>query len=107
MKITSQRTKNKEHLMKCYFFVCFIGMWLITFQFGISLIVEIHNLQLVAKILPNITVFPYNSSKTTLFFTKRKEILDILDKLKISFPSTQVEQQKCNLQRRSVMGPTE
>ncbi|KAL7041056.1 hypothetical protein ACKWTF_000603 [Chironomus riparius] len=98
IKITSQRTKVIEKLMKLYLFTCFIGMWLIVIQFGIRLIIDIDNLHVVVRVLPHITVFPYNFSKGILFFTKRKEILDVLEKLKKLFPKTQIDQEKCNLQ---------
>ncbi|KAL7041059.1 hypothetical protein ACKWTF_000606 [Chironomus riparius] len=100
IEITSLRTKIIEKLMKYYFFACIIGIWLTIIQFGIRLIIDINNLDVVVRILPNITIFPYNCSKGILFFTKRKNILDILEKLRNSFPTTRVEQQKCNLQGR-------
>jgi len=100
LEITSRRTKIKEILMNLYFFVCYIGMWLTVVQFGIRLVIDINNLDVVVRILPNITVFPYNCFKGILFLTKRKKILSILEKLRISFPTTQVEQEKCNMAGR-------
>jgi len=100
LETTSRLEKIIEILMKLYFFVCFIGMCLVVIQFGVRLVIDINNLYVVARVLPNITVFPYNCYKGILFLTKRKKILSILEKLRISFPTTQVEQQKCNLQIR-------
>ena len=97
-EITSRRTKVIEKLMKWYFFACFIGIWLMIIQFVIRLVIDINNFHVVVRVLPNITIFPYNCYKGILFMTKRKKILNILDKLRISFPSTQIEQEKCNLQ---------
>ena len=99
-EITSRRTKVIEKLMKWYFFACFIGIWLMIIQFVIRLVIDINNFHVVVRVLPNITIFPYNCYKGILFMTKRKKILNILDKLRISFPSTQIEQEKCNLQSR-------
>jgi len=100
LEITSRRTKIKEILMKWYFFACYIGMWITITMFAIRLVIDIKNLHVVVRILPHVTLFPYNVFKASLFFTKRKSILNILEKLRISFPSTQAEQEKCNLQSR-------
>jgi len=100
LEITSRWTKVIEKLMKWYFFACYIGMWLVIIQYGVRLVIDINNAYVVARILPNITVFPYNCYKGIMFVTKRRKILNILEKLRISFPSTQAEQEKCNLQIR-------
>jgi len=100
LESTSRRTKIKEILMKWYFFACYIGMWLTVIQFGVRLVIDINNVHVVVRVLPNTVIVPYNCYKVILFLTKRKKILNILEKLRISFPTTHAEQENYNLQNR-------
>lgn len=101
MKITSFRTKILDKLMKYYFFACIFGLILLILQFVVQLWIDIRNVQVIVRILPNIVLFPYNCCKGILFFVKRKKILELWDKLKISFPTTKADQQTCQLEAHS------
>lgn len=98
LKITSVRTKILDKLMKYYFFSCMFALMFLIFQFIIQLWIDIRKVQVIVRILPNIVLFPYNCSKGILFFVKRKRILELWNKLKISFPATKIDQQNCDLE---------
>ncbi|KAL7036895.1 hypothetical protein ACKWTF_008984 [Chironomus riparius] len=86
-----------QKLMKIYFYICILGFMILSFQFGIHILKNITKFQTVVLTLPYLIIFPYNCAKSILFFTKRKKILQILEKLKISFPTTKADQLSCDL----------
>lgn len=95
MKITSAQSKIKDLLMKYYFFACIFGFFLLIFQFAI--LIDVTNVLVVVRTLPNVVLYPYNCCKGLLFFIVRKRILQLWDKLKLSFPTTQIDQQNFKL----------
>ena len=98
LEIKSIRDKIIDKLMRWYFHTCLIGFVLLIIQFSVQLVIDIEKFDVVVNILPNIILFPYNCSKGLFFFIHRKRILKIIEKLRVSFPSTQADQQSSNLE---------
>ena len=86
-----------QKLMRFYFYSCILGFTIMSFQFGMQIINNTGNLQIVILTIPNFIIFPYNCSKSILFFVKRKKILNLLENLRISFPTMKVDQQSSGL----------
>ena len=60
----SPRAKLQEKLLKVYYFFCIINIWMFIFTFGARVFVDIADIPVVIRVLPNLTNVPYNSSKS-------------------------------------------
>ncbi|KAL7041062.1 hypothetical protein ACKWTF_000609 [Chironomus riparius] len=93
----TNKEKVKNKLMRYYFYMCIFCFVTLTIQFGIHILVNIKNLHIIVLTLPNFVSFPYSLSKTILLYVNRKKIFEFLNKLRISYPSTIVDQQSSGL----------
>jgi len=97
LKAASVRAKVLDKLMRWYFYACIISIFVLIIQFSVKLVIDINKFDVVLRILPSIILFPYNCSKGILFFVHRKRVLKIIEKLQVSFPSTQTAQQSSKM----------
>ena len=86
-----------QKLMRIYFYICIVGFILLSIQYGIHILNNITNMHVVILTIPNFIIFPYNCSKSILFFVNRKKIINLLENLRISFPTSKVDQQNSGL----------
>ncbi|CRL04295.1 CLUMA_CG017393, isoform A [Clunio marinus] len=94
-------TKKQKAFMllgEFHFFLYLINIFLVICGMLVYAYKNLHDIKIVARVLPNLTNAPYLAIKLFVFYWNRDKIKDALSILEESFPKTEEDQLNLNVQ---------